>query len=280
MQNQKLEKAMDVAASKGRGGDTVVGHLTRGEVVVPRQLIDRSPELRDMLKATFKANGGSMDEFTVGHEMNKINPQTKQPEFAWWDTLLQKAKDYAPVIGAAGTLYAAYQTSRQASAARADAAEQARLAREQASAEAQKARDAALKEAELARQQQQAQIDAQREQAASSLEAARLSAEQQKQLLENLAAQQRAAAEAAKAQLYQQQQQYQEQKTAMEKAAAEQAKAIQEERRKIAKREAAQMTARRRSGRRSLLSKARLTAETGLPSLDEGEIRMTTSLGG
>lgn len=280
MQNEKLEEAMDVAASKGRGGDTVVGHLTRGEVVVPRQLINRSPELRDMLKAAFKANGGSMDEFTVGHEMNKINPKTKQPEFAWWDTILQTAKEYAPVIGAAGTLYAAYEASRQASAARSEAAQQAALAREQASAEAQAARDAALKEAQLAREQQQRQIDAQREQAASSLEAARLSAEQQKELLQNLAAQQLAASEAAKAQLYQQQKQYQEQKAAMEKAAAEQAKAIEEERRKIAKREAAQMTARRRSGRRSLLSQARLTAETGLAPLDEGQIRMTTSLGG
>lgn len=280
MQNQKLEKAMDVAASKGRGGDTVVGHLTLGEVIVPKQLINRSPELRDMLKAVFKANGGSMDEFTVGHEMNKINPKTKQPEFAWWDTLLETVNKYAPAIGAAGTLYAAYEASKQASAARKDAAEQARLAREQASAEAKAARDAASEEARLAREQQQKEIDARKEEAASSLEAARLTAEQQRKLLEDLAAQQADAAETAKAQLYQQQQQYEEQKAAMEKAAADQAKAIQEERRKIAKREAAQMTARRRSGRRSLLSQARLTAETGLAPLGEGDIRMTTSLGG
>jgi len=85
----------------------------------------------------------------------------------------------------------------------------------------------------------------------------------------NLTREQQMNAERAKAQLFLQQQQYAEQKLAMEQQAADQRKALEEERRKIAQRESSQLTARRRSGRRALLSQARLTPETGLAATAE-----------
>jgi hypothetical protein len=265
-----LEQAMEVAADKGRGGDNMVAHLTRGEVVIPKQLLERDPKLRDSLSQVFKANGGSMDEFTVGHESNKINPETKQPEFFWW----------VPLVVAGATLYSAETARRDAKRARQQAASDAAAAREQAAAQAQQARDAAAAQAQAAREQQQAMLDQQKSDAAARLEQTRMSAEQQKKMMENLTAQQAQAAEAARAQLAQQQAQYGEQKAAAEKAAADQAKALEEERRKTAQRESAQMAARRRSGRRALLSEARLTPETGLAPIEDGGIRMTTRLGG
>lgn len=265
-----LEQAMEVAADKGRGGDNMVAHLTRGEVVIPKQLLERDPKLRESLAQVFQSNGGTLDEFTVGHETNKINPETKQPEFYWW----------IPLVGAATTLYAANSARQEARKAREQAASDAAAARAQAAAEAQKARDAAAAQAQAARDQQQAALDQQKSDASARLEQTRLSAEQQKQMLDNLTTQQAQAAEAARAQLAQQQAQYNEQKAAAEKAAADQAKAIEEERRRTAQRESAAMSARRRSGRRALLSEARLTPETGLAPLEEGGIRMTTRLGG
>jgi len=281
-----LEGAMDKAAKKGRGTDDMVGHLTKGEVIIPAQIM-ADPKNKQMIAELFKSSGGNLDEFTVGHEKNKINPETGQPEFVWW----------VPLAVAAATLYSVSESRKSAAEARdqarraqAEAMEQARLARESAAAEAQKSREAAIEAARLAREQSAAESQKNRELQASSLEqqkadaAARLqqtqlTAAEQKKLMENLTSQQYQAAESAKLQLAEQQKQYQEQKTSMEKAAADQAAELEAERRKIAQRESSQMTARRRSGRRALLSEARLTPETGLAGMSM-EDQQVTSLRG
>jgi len=178
---------------------------------------------------------------------------------------------------------------QQAQLARDAAAAQAQQARDAATIEAQKGRDAAAEQAKLTRAQQteiinqqskstQDQIDAQKAGLTTSLEQARLTAAQQAEMLRNLTVQQTASADAAKAQLYQQQKQYEEQKLSMEKQAKDQAAALDAERRKIAERESAQMTARRRAGKRSLLSSARMNPELGIPS-GVDETKMKTMLG-
>lgn len=64
----------------GRGTDTVMGHLSLGEVVIPRAFLD-DPQVIQTLKGIFDSADVNMAEFTVGDEANKINPETKQPEF-------------------------------------------------------------------------------------------------------------------------------------------------------------------------------------------------------
>lgn len=178
---------------------------------------------------------------------------------------------------------------QQAQLARDAAAAQAQQARDAATIEAQKGRDSAAEQAKLTRAQQseiinqqskstQDQIDAQKAGLTTSLEQARLTAAQQAEMLRNLTVQQTASADAAKAQLYQQQKQYEEQKISMEKQAKDQAAALDAERRKIAERESAQMTARRRAGKRSLLSSARMNPELGIASSVD-ETKMKTMLG-
>jgi len=68
----------------------------------------------------------------------------------------------------------------------------------------------------------------------------------------------------------------------MERQAREQADSLSAERRKIAERESAALTARRRAGRRSLLSQSRLTPETGLAGVaaNDEQGQMKTLLGG
>ena len=80
----------------------------------------------------------------------------------------------------------------------------------------------------------------------------------------------------------QQQAQFAEQKAMMEKQAKDQAASLDAERRKIAERESAALTARRRAGRRSLLSQSRLTPETGLAGVaaNDEQNRVKTLLGG
>lgn len=281
-----LEVAMDKAAKKGRGTDDMVGHLTKGEVIIPAQIMS-DPKNKQMIADLFKNSGGNLDEFTVGHEKNKINPETGQPEFVWW----------VPLVAAAATVYsvsesrkAASESRDQARRAQAESMEQARLARESAAAEAQKSREVAIEAARLAREQsaaesqknrelQAASLEQQKADAAARLQQTQLTADEQRKLMENLTAQQSQAAEAAKVQLAEQQKQYQEQKISMEKAAADQAAALEAERRKIAQRESSQMTARRRSGRRALLSETRLTPETGLAGMGM-EDQQVTSLRG
>ena len=64
----------------GRGTDTVMGHLSLGEVVIPRAFLD-DPQVMQALKNVFDSTGTNMAEFTVGDKSNKINPETGQPEF-------------------------------------------------------------------------------------------------------------------------------------------------------------------------------------------------------
>lgn len=65
---------------KGRGGDNVVGHLTKGELVLPKEFLE-SAKLRKALEAAFEAAETDMDAYIVGNKKNSINPETGYPEF-------------------------------------------------------------------------------------------------------------------------------------------------------------------------------------------------------
>lgn len=71
MPNKELEKA----EGQGRRGDSLLGHLSPGDVVIPWNRV--TPEVRDYLSKML-----DVDRFTAGHEMNLLNPNTGLPEFA------------------------------------------------------------------------------------------------------------------------------------------------------------------------------------------------------
>jgi hypothetical protein len=303
-----MKAHLNEAADKGRKGDTYLAHMTGGELVLPKEFAS-DPQIRALIDAKFKSNGVSTDRYVVGNKENSINPETGQPEFGFKlkqfvgtaigatigfltgvpGAAVTGAKIGATVDATRAISDAQDQAKTQAAEAQATAIQQAQLARDAAAAQAQQARDAAAEQAKLTRAQQteiinqqskstQDQIDAQKAGLTTSLEQARLTAAQQAEMLRNLTVQQTASADAAKAQLYQQQKQYEEQKLSMEKQAKDQASALDAERRKIAERESAQMTARRRAGKRSLLSSARMNPELGIAS-GVDETKMKTMLG-
>lgn len=81
MNEQMMQQAiMQQAADAGRSTDTILAHLTLGEVVLPREMVE-DPEVSQVLQAIFEAYGVDMREFTVGDQANKINPETGYPEF-------------------------------------------------------------------------------------------------------------------------------------------------------------------------------------------------------
>ena len=63
-------------ASLGQGGDSVLAHLTKGDVVIPREML--SPKVKLAVHAILK---GQTSRFVVGNEANKLNTDTGLPEF-------------------------------------------------------------------------------------------------------------------------------------------------------------------------------------------------------
>ena len=98
-------QAQQAPEDEGRATDTVVGHLTIGEIVLPRDLTD-NPQVLEMLGQLFQQAGLDLQEFTVGSPNNKINPETGYPEFFSFKKLFKIAAPlalsyFAPGIGSA-----------------------------------------------------------------------------------------------------------------------------------------------------------------------------------
>lgn len=69
-----MHKELEQAEESGRGGDRFLGHLSPGDVVIPRGMMKE--EWREFLRNHF-----DVDTYTVGHKKNSLNPITGLPEF-------------------------------------------------------------------------------------------------------------------------------------------------------------------------------------------------------
>lgn len=65
---------IEKAERKGRKGDRLLGHLSPGDVIIPKGMV--TDDLRRALASHF-----DVDRYTAGHESNSINPKTGLPEF-------------------------------------------------------------------------------------------------------------------------------------------------------------------------------------------------------
>jgi hypothetical protein len=95
MNDMIIQQALEQAADAGRATDTTLAHLTLGEVVIPKPMMD-DPEVMQVIQALFDAYGENMGEFTVGDPANKINPETGYPEF-FFKKLKKVFKKVAPI---------------------------------------------------------------------------------------------------------------------------------------------------------------------------------------
>jgi hypothetical protein len=77
-----IPAAADELASKGRFGDTEIGHLTPGEIVVPVQA--QTPGVLRAIKGAMGEANLDFGRYVVGGP-NRVNPKTGAPEFSGYD---------------------------------------------------------------------------------------------------------------------------------------------------------------------------------------------------
>jgi hypothetical protein len=95
-------------AEYGRNGDIYVIHAAEGETVIPMEVLDANPQIKQLLFSQMKEMGLDPQEFVVGNELNSINPVTGLPEFFFKSIfrsvkkavkkVFKVAKKLAPVI--------------------------------------------------------------------------------------------------------------------------------------------------------------------------------------
>jgi len=147
MEQAMMQGAMDMGAGPalaqgdttpeeqaGRGGDTLLSHLTPGEIVIPKELIETEIDRRK-IQSIFDKQGLDINQFTVGHESNSVNPETGYPEFGFGSWVRKQIRSVSKPIQK-GWDYARYKRQRQkaeqsarAGAAQEGAAAQARIDR-------------------------------------------------------------------------------------------------------------------------------------------------------
>ena len=76
-----MQEQAERLAEFGRNGDIYVVHAAEGETVVPTEVLDANPQVKEMLFAQMRDMGLNPDEYVVGSELNSINPDTGLPEF-------------------------------------------------------------------------------------------------------------------------------------------------------------------------------------------------------
>ena len=79
-----INSMRDVAermAQMGRGGDNYIIHASEREMLVPREVVERNPELRRQIMQGIAAEGADPEAYIVGSDANSINPMTGQREF-------------------------------------------------------------------------------------------------------------------------------------------------------------------------------------------------------
>ena len=96
-----LENASKMLSDFGRNGDTYVVHAKEGETVIPMEVLNNNPKLKDMLFQQMRDLDLDPYRYIVGNELNSINPDTGQPEFflkKLFKGLKKAVKKLAPIV--------------------------------------------------------------------------------------------------------------------------------------------------------------------------------------
>ena len=101
--NEGIARFEDTAsriAAYGRFGDDQVAHVETGELIVPRRLIDQSPELKESIFQHLRAAGiEDPERYVVGDAENSINPETGLMEFGFFSKIFKGIKKAFKKIG-------------------------------------------------------------------------------------------------------------------------------------------------------------------------------------
>ena len=75
------QQAAEMLADFGRNGDTYIVHAAEGETVLPLEVLENNPRLKNMIFTQMEEMGLEPERYIVGNELNSLNPETGQPEF-------------------------------------------------------------------------------------------------------------------------------------------------------------------------------------------------------
>ena len=79
--NNQFQQSVTALGGLGRFGDTYMVHASEGETIIPMEILNRSPILKNRLFKTMRDMGINPERYIVGNKFNSINPITGQPEF-------------------------------------------------------------------------------------------------------------------------------------------------------------------------------------------------------
>ena len=86
----------------GRYGDEYMVHAAHGETVVPAEILEANPELKNQLFQQMRLMGiKNPNRYVVGNSLNSINPLTGQPEFFFkkiFRAIKRVVKKIAPIV--------------------------------------------------------------------------------------------------------------------------------------------------------------------------------------
>ena len=96
----RFENTAGRIAAYGRFGDDQVAHVETGELIVPRRLIDQSPELKESIFQHLREAGiEDPERYVVGDAENSINPETGLMEFGFFSKIFKGIKKAFKKIG-------------------------------------------------------------------------------------------------------------------------------------------------------------------------------------
>ena len=94
-----FKEQADKLAEYGRNGDVYVVHAAEGETVVPIEVLEANPKVKELLFGQMREMGLDPEEFIVGNELNSINPTTGMPEFFFKKIFRAVKKAIKKVVG-------------------------------------------------------------------------------------------------------------------------------------------------------------------------------------
>ena len=77
----KFKNFVSSIGGLGRFEDTYIVHAAEGETVVPMEVFNKNPVLKERLFESMRDMGIEPERYIVGNQLNSINPITGQPEF-------------------------------------------------------------------------------------------------------------------------------------------------------------------------------------------------------
>lgn len=98
---ETMQSAAKMLADLGREGDTYIVHAAEGETVIPLEVLEANPRMKNMIFQQMEDMGLEPERYVVGSEFNSLNPVTGQPEFFFkklFRGIKKIAKKVAPAV--------------------------------------------------------------------------------------------------------------------------------------------------------------------------------------